>query len=259
MRHAIPVADLEPFRDRIRDRVGVYAQTLLDEGKTDTLHQDLPFGQRLAALHTDSDTRGIRGWHLPPLGPELRALIHHPAIADALKPQLGPHISFNGSYHLRISLPHSTVSPVPLHQDSQYYGKTSQHAHIVTVWIPLVDVDEGNGCLYVIPGSNRWELIGSARDDNNKMRSFEDVEARGTPIPVPMTVGDILLFSNMTFHGSKVNRSDAVRWSIDIRYARTPGTYAATEQEKAAEDYNFEYVKRIKGIAPMVVRGDDRA
>ncbi len=110
------------------------------------------------------------------------------------------------------------------------------------MWIPLVDVDEGNGCLYVIPGSNRWELIGSARDDNNKMRSFEDVAARGTPIPVPMTVGDILLFSNMTFHGSKVNRSDAVRWSIDIRYARTPGTYAASEQEKAAEDYNFEYV-----------------
>ena len=125
---------------------------------------------------------------------------------------------------------------------AEYYGKTSQHAHIVAVWIPLVDVDEGNGCLYVIPGSNRWELIGSARDDNNKMRSFEDVAARGTPIPVPMTVGDILLFSNMTFHGSKVNRSDAVRWSIDIRYARTPGTYAASEQEKAAEDYNFEYV-----------------
>ncbi len=33
VRHAIPLADLKPFRDRIRDQVGVYAQALLDEGK----------------------------------------------------------------------------------------------------------------------------------------------------------------------------------------------------------------------------------
>ena len=157
---------------------------------------------------------------------------------------------------VRISLPGSEKTPFRLHQDSQYYGEPTQHAHIVTVWIPLVDVDKGNGCLYVIPGSNRWGLVGGARDENNRIRSFEDVEARGTPVPVPMKTGDILLFSNLTFHGSKVNLSDAVRFSLDIRYVRTPGTYAASELEQAGETFMFEKVMKNKSIPPMVVRGD---
>jgi len=75
-------------------------------------------------------------------------------------------------------MPNSQATAFPLHQDSQYYGKLSQHAYIITVWIPLVDVNEVNGCLYVIPGSHQWELIDSARDENQNMRSFVDVEER---------------------------------------------------------------------------------
>ncbi len=256
VRQAVPQADLEPFRNTLREQVDAYAHKLLDEGKIDSLYQDLPFGQRLAAVHKAKDLKGLGGWQLPPIGPELGALIHHPAIADALEPHLGSNITCNGDHMVRISLPGSEKTPFRLHQDSQYYGEATQHAHIVTVWIPLVDVDEGNGCLYVIPGSNRWGLVGGARDENNRIRSFEDVEARGAPVPVPMKTGDILLFSNLTFHGSKVNLSDAVRWSLDIRYVRTPGTYAASELEQAGETFMFEKVMKHKSIPPMVVRGD---
>ena len=257
VRQAISLAELEPFRDTLRDRVGAYARQLFDAGKIASLHEDLPFGRRLAAVHAAKELRGLGGWQLPPIGPELLALIRHPAIVDALEPHLGPHITCNGDHMVRISLPGSETTVFRLHQDSQYYGEPTQHAHIITVWIPLVDVDEGNGCLYVIPGSHRWGLIGSARDENNRMRSFEDVEARAAPVPVPMKLGDILLFSNMTFHGSKVNLSDAVRFSLDIRYVRTPGSYAASELERAGEEFMFEKVMRSKGIAPMVVRGDE--
>lgn len=253
IRQAMPATDLEPFRDCIRRQVGVHAQQLFEQGKTDTLYQELPFGQRLAALHANTELR-LRSWDAPVFGPELHALIHHPSIVNALEPHLGPHISFNGDYHLRPKLPGSQATAFPLHQDSQYYGKPSQHAHIITVWIPLVDVDEINGCLYVIPGSNHWELIGSARDENANMRSFEDVEARGTPIPLPMKQGDILLFSNMTFHGSKVNRSQAVRWSIDIRYCRTRGTYTGDPLEHEGEDFMYNKLKKNRRL-PLVVRG----
>ncbi|MEM7133553.1 MAG: phytanoyl-CoA dioxygenase family protein [Chloroflexota bacterium] len=254
IRQAIPSADLEPFQRCIQKQVGIHAQTLMDEGKADSLYEDLPFGQRLAALHANNELR-LRSWNEPVLQPELHTLIHHPNIADALEPYLGSQISFNGDYHLRPKMPESEATAFPLHQDSQYYGKLTQHAHIITVWIPLVDVDETNGCIYIIPGSNHWELIGSARDENQNMRSFEDVEERGTPIPLPMKVGDILLFSNMTFHGSKVNRTDRVRWSVDIRYCRTRGTYEPTELEQIGEDFMYEKLKKGKRI-PMVVRGE---
>jgi len=253
VRQAIPPADLEPFRACIERQVDIYARELFNRGKVDDVRAELPFGQRLAALHGQNEIR-LRIWDAPVFGPELHALIHHPGIVDALDPHLGPNFSFNGDYHLRPKMPDSELTAFPLHQDSQYYGKPSRHAHIITVWIPLVDVDEVNGCLYLIPGSNSWELIGSKRDKNRNMRSFEDVEARGTPVPVPMKMGDILLFSNMTFHGSKVNRSAQVRWSIDIRYCRTYGTYSAPPMVEEGEEFMRGLLERT-GRLPMVVRG----
>jgi phytanoyl-CoA hydroxylase len=253
VRQVIPPADLDPLRACIQRQVGNYAQEMFDQGKIDRIHNELPFGKRLAALHRENEIR-LRSWDAPVFGPELHALIHHSGIVNALEPHLGPHISFNGDYHLRPKMPDSELTAFPLHQDSQYYGKLSQHAHIITVWIPLVDVDEVNGCLYLIPGSNSWELIGSARDKNQNMRSFEDVEARGTPVPVPMKLGDILLFSNMTFHGSKVNRREDVRWSIDIRYCRTRGTYTAPPPVDEGEEFMRAKLERT-GRLPLVVRG----
>ena len=251
---AIPQADLQPLRDSISEQVGVHAQTLLDEGKVDRLYEELPFGRRLAALHADFELLK-RSWSLPAFDPQLYDLIRHPAIVAALEPLLGPDISFV-DYLVRPKMPDSERTAFPLHQDSQYYGKASQHAHIITVWIPLVDVDEVNGCLFVIPGSNHWQLFDSARDENGNMRSFEDIEARGTPVPVPMRAGDILLFSNMTFHGSRVNRSDAVRWSTDIRYCRTRGTFVASEEERAGVEYMYEKMYTVSRHATMVVHGE---
>ena len=146
-------------------------------------------------------------------------------------------------------MPHSQATAFPLHSDSQYFGKPSHHAHVIKFWIPLVDVDEANGCLYVIPGSHYWEFIDSARDEDRNMHSFEDVEARGTPVAVPMKRGDILCFGVRTFHGSKVNRSDGVRWNIELKYCRTRGTYTASSKEQEGED--FMYNKRKS----FVVRG----
>ena len=254
IRQAIPPTDFQSFRQCIQTQVGIHAQQLMEAGNIDELYEDLPFGHRLAALHADNELR-LRSWNQPVLGPELHALTHHPGIAGTLEPHLGPNISFNGDYHLRPKMPNSQATAFPFHQDSQYYGKLSQHAHIITVWIPLVDVNEVNGCLYVIPGSHHWELIDSARDENQNMRSFVDVEERGTPIPLPMKVGDILIFSNMTFHGSQVNQSEAVRWSLDIRYCRSRGTYTPTELEQAGEDFMYEKLIRTAGRIPMVVCG----
>ena len=253
VRQAIPAADLEPLSTCIQRQVGIYARQLFDQGKIDSLYETLPFGQRLAAVHRQNEIR-LRNWDAPVFGPELHALIHHPGIVDALEPHLGPNISFNGDYHLRPKMPDSELTAFPFHQDSQYYGKGSQHAHIITVWIPFVDVDEVNGCLYLIPGSNSWELVGSKRDSDQNMRSFENVEARGVPVPMPMKLGDILLFSNMTFHGSKVNRSPKVRWSIDIRYCRTRGTYTAPPMVDEGEEFMRAKLERT-GRLPLVTGG----
>ena len=92
IRQAIPPTDLQPFRQCIQTQVGIHAQQLMEVGVIDGLYEDLPFGHRLAALHEDNELR-LRSWNQPVLGPELHALIHHSAIADAREPHLGPNIS----------------------------------------------------------------------------------------------------------------------------------------------------------------------
>ena len=88
------------------------------------------------------------------------------------------------------------------------------------------------------------------------MRSIENPEDHGTAVPQPMKCGDILFFSNMTFHASKGNNSDAVRWSVDIRYCRTRGTYSpSSAEERNGEDYLHEQLLKTKRTPSFVVRG----
>ena len=85
------------------------------------------------------------------------------------------------------------------------------------------------------------------------MVSFEDVEQRGTPVPEPMRCGDLLAFHNLTFHGSRVNRSDGVRWSVDVRFRETPGYREQNEQERIGYDALQDALDR-SGRPPLVVR-----
>lgn len=64
----------------------------------------------------------------------------------------------------------------------------------------------------------------------------EDVEKRGAPVMLPMKPGDMLLFTNLTYHKSGINATDAVRWSVDLRYVAPPDSRSLTEEERAGYD-----------------------
>ena len=252
VRGALPDSVLQSIRDLITRNVDNHARELQRSGAIDSVHADAPFGRRLALLYRDSESR-LRSWNTFLFSPELGALVRHEAILDALQPLLGEEISFNGDYHLRPKLPGSTFTAFPLHQDSQYYGPETGHILVISVWIPLVDVDEHNGCLWLIPGSHKWGLLAGARRADHNMVSFEDVEQRGTPVPEPMRCGDFLAFHNLTFHGSKVNHSDSVRWSVDVRFRETPGYRELGEQERIGYDALQAALDR-SARPPLVVR-----
>ena len=252
VRGALPDAMLQPIRDLIDRNVDAHARELHAEGAIESMHADASFERRLALLYRDSESR-MRSWNTFLFSPELYGLVRNRAILDALQPLLGEEISFNGDYHLRPKLPGSTNTAFPMHQDSQYYGPETGHILVISVWIPLVDVDERNGCLWLIPGSHKWGLLPGARRADHNMVSFEDVEQRGTAVPEPMRCGDFLAFHNLTFHGSKVNRSDGVRWSVDVRFRETPGYREQSEQERIGDNALQDALDR-SARPPLVVR-----
>ncbi|MCU1432239.1 MAG: Protein involved in biosynthesis of mitomycin antibiotics/polyketide fumonisin [Actinotalea sp.] len=104
--------------------------------------------------------------------------------------------------------PQSADGEVPLHQDWSFVDDQQWRSY--NVWCSLVDVDESNGCLQVVPGSHA-----SARQPRAAGSAFfyEELEPvlRRHLRSVPMRAGDALLFDHCLFHCSPPNRSSRLR------------------------------------------------
>lgn len=105
-------------------------------------------------------------------------------------------------------------SDVPLHQDNGY-GRLEPMTD-VTVWVALVDSDERNGGLFVLPGSHRLGLLPHAAAGVNPL--LRETRAEIAPVPVPLAAGEAVAFSGLTLHGSGPNRSPAPRPALFVRY-----------------------------------------
>ena len=227
-------ADMQPVRLAIEDEVDRLADRFYREGKVSSRFADQPFNRRLVLL-CESAQESVRIWELrtrAAVTPELYRLVRHPGLLELMTAILGPEVAWTGSFAVRVKLPESEVTAFPWHQDTQYYGNPTRHLHVISVWIPLVDVDERNGCLQLLPGSHRWGLLGGARDSERVVQMFEDVEQRGKPVVLPMRRGDALAFSNLTCHSSTVNTTDEMRWSIDLRYVVPEAAAARSDEER---------------------------
>jgi ectoine hydroxylase-related dioxygenase (phytanoyl-CoA dioxygenase family) len=104
-------------------------------------------------------------------------------------------------------------SDIPMHQDAGY-GQLDP-ATDVTIWLPLVDTDERNGALWVVPGSHKQGLLEHASAAVNPLLR----EARaGDAVPVPLAAGEGIAFSGLLLHGSGPNRSGRERPAMYARY-----------------------------------------
>ena len=214
----LPDHDLEPVRRVIASQVDREAHKMLQSGAIDELYVDVPFERRLYEVY-----KGIKresgNWNQEVFGRELYDFGTHPAILDLAESLLGPEIQFNGDFWVRSKLPNETASTYPWHQDSGYYADGTEQHHILSMWIPLVDVDENNGCMQMMPGSHKWGLLPKMDDGDGHLKPREDIEQRGQAVTGIMKAGDVMAFHNLTFHRSTMNRSNSIRWSIDLRYS----------------------------------------
>lgn len=229
LRDILTAQELERIRTVISDEVARRANELYAQGAIPETFEHLPFSRRwieICKLHSQKE----KGWNRSIFSKAIYDLCTNAKLLDIIEDMIGPEVMVNGDYWVRPKLPHEDMTTLPWHQDSFYYNGPDAGAsfiQIVSVWIPLVDVDEVNGCLQLIPFSHTWGLIPCARNAQGHLEPVEDVEQRGNVETVSMQTGDILLFNQLTLHRSLPNRSDEVRWSIDLRYspADQPLTY----------------------------------
>lgn len=106
------------------------------------------------------------------------------------------------------------------HQDSGYVHPN--HKPYLTCWIPLDDVSEENGTVYVLPysraGIRTWVQHVVDPVTNDKVGYFGN--DRGTPVICP--AGSIVCFSSYLFHNSGANMTDRMRRVFVAQYSPEP-------------------------------------
>jgi len=104
-------------------------------------------------------------------------------------------------------------SAKPWHQDAAYWSNYGTDQ--ITAWIAIDDADEGNGCVWAIPGSHRLGLIPHVAKELQVEESRLDIKSA---VPVPVKSGGLLLFHSLVVHMSKRNESDRPRRAIICDY-----------------------------------------
>jgi hypothetical protein len=124
---------------------------------------------------------------------------------------------------------------VAWHQDYSYWTRTEPAGHL-TCFLCLDDATTENGCLHVVPGSHRWNLLPKVdlmgkTEDMESIRSVltAEQEAQFKPVPIPLKAGECSFHHCLTLHGSYPNRSDRPRRSVVLNYMR-PDTRSASDQ-----------------------------
>ncbi|MDX1565050.1 MAG: phytanoyl-CoA dioxygenase family protein, partial [Phycisphaeraceae bacterium] len=213
--------DLQPLIDEISEEIDRLAQQKHETGELEHLYKDEPFETRLAHISEENPQIALSIWNGALAGPAFLNTIAHPKLLDIAEQFCGPEIIASSVYRLRPKVPTLEYQgAVPWHQDSGYVEGYCDDALILTVWMPLVDANVENGCLWVIPGVHREGILEHARRDQDRPYLVIPADTRPDIEPVPCEIpkGGALLLHNLTPHASFSNNPDRVRWSIDMRY-----------------------------------------
>ena len=172
---------------------------------------------------------------------ELFQFMSEPNVIDIAEDLLGtPEVFMHGVFNLRPKLPDQRWTRTPWHQDSQYYPSNTR-VHTISIWMPLMRVTTENSCLQVAEGYHRGDMYAITEDEETGFLGISKEErAAIAGIPVEMEAGDALCFTQLTPHAALPNKSDAVRWSIDLRYQ--------TIADAMVPEHNAESGGRDKGF-----------
>ena len=216
----IPHEELQPVIHEITQEIDKRAAALVEQGKLSRTYEEEGFETRLARISRETDQIALAIWNGFLHGPAIFHLIGNPNLVNIAEQLVGEEIIASSVYRLRPKIPNYGYGEVPWHQDSSYFEPYCDKSLVVTMWLPLVDANEENGCMWVMPGSHRSPVVRHKVSENGKYLQIEPSEfpRTGHRVACPVRKGGVLLVTNRTAHASFKNKTNHVRWSMDLRY-----------------------------------------
>ena len=159
---------------------------------------------------------------------------------------IGSDLHIQRQPFLRISRPGIVEDNIGLHRDT-WYGDTP---HEISVWIPFTDTCEGNA-LRVAPGSHLWseaahpvERFDGGVEKGSVKHSLGFIHGQpkrlAVPhhtVPLPVRVGQMIVFSLALLHGVEVNKSARTRVSMDVRLTNS---FAPVKFSRSRDEHYYE-------------------
>ena len=195
------------------------------------------------------------------LVPELFNTQFYATAYSLAKHLLGPEARFTFDHFIK--KPALDGAATPWHQDEAFRDPAYDYSEI-TVWMPLQAVDQRNGCMEFIPGSNRGEVL-PHRPLNDDVRvhalnCYEGFDPT-TRVSCRLPAGGCSIHMGRTVHGAGPNYSETPRYSYSLvfdlpkRPRTTPRTFPWQQCRQTARMRRESAWRRsLGGIYKRVVR-----
>lgn len=139
-----------------------------------------------------------------------------------LRQIIGPTVcGFFNQFVTKLPDQNLQTAEFPWHQDNGYGNRATSTN--VTIWCALDDVDERNGCVWIVPGSHQAGLLPHQASGTSWHLT---VHAPDDGVPAVLQAGEAVAFSGLTLHRSLANHTDQPRRAFFMQY----GDYAESAQ-----------------------------
>jgi phytanoyl-CoA hydroxylase len=155
---------------------------------------------------TDITQRQLRAMQPHRFSKKAQDWLLHPRVGEVLAELLGkPALGVQTMYYFK---PPGGKGQ-GMHQDDFYL--LTKPAACIAAWTAIDAADLENGCLWVVPGSNRGSIL-CPEKGGEKWMSYGDTHItkfprEQKPVPVPVPRGSTMFFGGNLIHGSGPNRT----------------------------------------------------
>lgn len=174
--------------------------------------------------------------------PVLDSYTTHPRVLDCIERFVGHDVQT--IHTMLINKPPNVDGRHPLHQDLLYFPFRPAD-RIVASWTALERVTKENGCLVVIPGSHRGELLEHENPKDIEWLNAAYFGAREVDgvmedrVHLEMEPGDTVFFHPILLHGSGRNRTQGFRRAISAHYTALDVEWCWDQENFGARKYRI--------------------
>lgn len=163
----------------------------------------------------------------------LKAMAEHPGLIHALTQLVGDTPKL--FQDMALLKPPRIGREKPWHQDHAYFD-LPLGTRVVGVWIALDPATPENGCMHIIPGSQREGPVVHFQRRDWQICDRDVAVPRDTV--VPLGPGGCLFFDGLLHHGTPPNRSSQRRRAVQFHYK--PASVAWTSKEERLAIFGSE-------------------